>query len=73
MSFADDFLIIMKIFEQSISNLPIPFFIGSSDSTIKLWKGMTCHQTFTGHTGLILLLLYYYCRKHRLSRLCVKQ
>lgn len=32
---------------------------GSSDATLKLWKGKTCIQTFVGHTGLLVYCLSY--------------
>ena len=30
---------------------------GSSDGTLKLWRGKTCVHTFVGHTGWS----YYFC------------
>lgn len=32
---------------------------GSSDTTVKLWKGKTCLHTFSGHSGLFSLLYPY--------------
>lgn len=28
---------------------------GSSDTTLKLWRGKTCAHTFVGHTGVFSL------------------
>lgn len=33
--------------------------LGSSDSTLKLWKGRTCLHTFQGHTGLCFCFLFF--------------
>ena len=33
-------------------------FTGSSDCTLKIWKGGECMQTFTGHSGMPKKYLY---------------
>lgn len=36
--------------------------LGSSESTMKLWKGRTCLHTFVGHAGLFYFVnLHFIC------------
>jgi len=33
--------------------------VGSTDTTLKLWKGKTCLHTFAGHSGWVFPLLFF--------------
>lgn len=40
-----------KIYVYNLYSYFLVWFAGSSDASIKLWKGKTCQHTFLGHTG----------------------